>query len=255
MALASAGLTAMEALLAPSLAAARAAGSGGAPAVEGEGVVKAQQWVPFAQQTPVGESERVFHIVDRVFLGSEFGAGDRDLLDALGITAIINVTAGSRRVPNHFEGSGIEYCHFELFDQPGADPSDATEQGGAALERWAAEGKGALVHCSAGLSRSVTVVLAWLMTTRQLSLADAVALVNERRGRRVQCNPSFWCFLAGLERKLHSWSPGIAPSLDFTPWVVEDFGNMGFTEDKVKNALHNEGDWVDFEAFYAALIE
>eukprot|EP00927_Polykrikos_kofoidii_P033147 TRINITY_DN28057_c0_g1_i1.p1 TRINITY_DN28057_c0_g1~~TRINITY_DN28057_c0_g1_i1.p1 ORF type:complete len:286 (-),score=33.32 TRINITY_DN28057_c0_g1_i1:44-781(-) len=238
-------------LLAPSLAAARRAGVGGVN--EGE-AVKAQQWLPFDQQIPVGEEERMFHIVDHVFVGSEFGASDRALLDALNITAVINVTAGSRRVPNHFDGAGIDYIHYELFDQPGADPSEAARGGADAISRWGADSRRVLVHCSAGLSRSVTVVLAWLMETKSFDLAEAVALVDVRRGRRVQCNPSFWCFLAALERRLRSLAPGTPPSLDFTPWFVDDFSRMGFDKDRVRQLLQAEADWVHFDIFFEALL-
>ncbi|CAE8626207.1 unnamed protein product [Polarella glacialis] len=254
-------LQAISLLLGPSLKAARQAGAGagqseGAVSLDGQSV-KAQQWLPFEKQTPVSEGEQIFHICDLVFVGSEFGAANRDLLDGLGIRAVINVTAGSGRVPNHFESSGdFEYLHFELFDQPGSDPSEAARGSCEALSRWGQEGRRTLVHCSAGLSRSVTLVLAWLMESKKgLSLLDAVELVNEQRGRRVQCNPSFWCFLAALERRQKGWPPGTTPSFDFTRWVVEDLEKMGFDAALVRQALHDRADWVHFETLMDSVLE
>ncbi|CAE8706464.1 unnamed protein product [Polarella glacialis] len=253
-------LQAISLLLGPSLKAARQAGAGagqseGAVSLDGQSV-KAQQWLPFEKQTPVSEGEQIFHICDLVFVGSEFGAANRDLLDGLGIRAVINVTAGSGRVPNHFESSGdFEYLHFELFDQPGSDPSEAARGSCEALSRWGQEGRRTLVHCSAGLSRSVTLVLAWLMESKGLSLLDAVELVNEQRGRRVQCNPSFWCFLAALERRQKGWPPGTTPSFDFTRWVVEDLEKMGFDAALVRQALHDRADWVHFETLMDSVLE
>ena len=64
----------------------------------GEGV-----FVPFNEQRKVSEGELVFHIADHVYVGSEYGAADVGLLRGIGITRVINVSAGSRKVPNFGE--------------------------------------------------------------------------------------------------------------------------------------------------------
>ena len=46
-----------------------------------------------------------------------------------------------------------------------------------------AKGTNILIHCSGGLSRSVTLILVWLMKAKGLRLTDAVKLVMEARGR------------------------------------------------------------------------
>jgi len=204
---------------------------------------------------PDEEEEQVFHIADRVFLGTKFGAANRARLDALCIRAVINVTGGGTRVPNHFAAEGIQYLHLELMDELITDPSCAVPQACQAISAFTRQGLNVLVHCQAGLSRSATVVLAWLMREKAFSLQEAVTFFAKQRGRRPKCNPSFFCYLAGLERELRAWPSGTPPSLDFTPWLLEDLESMGlsYSEEEVAKALHEDADWVHFALFYTSL--
>jgi len=51
----------------------------------------------------------------------------------------------------------------------------------AALEGLMTAGERVYVHCTAGINRSPTVCIAWLMKHRDLSLDDATARVMDRR--------------------------------------------------------------------------
>lgn len=199
--------------------------------------------------------EKVFHIADHVFLGTKYGAADRASLDSASIRAVINVTGGGTRVPNHFAGKDIQYLHLELLDELFSDPSNAVPQACKAIRAFAQQGLNVLVHCSAGLSRSATVVIAWLMSEKGFSLEEAAAHFTKQRGRRPLCNPSFWCYLAGLERELRGWPQGTRPSMDFTPWLLEDLETMGlaYSEEQVTKALQEDADWVNFSLFYVEL--
>ena len=42
-----------------------------------------------------------------------------------------------------------------------------------------------LVHCSAGLSRSASMIVAWLMIEQKLSLKEAIEFIVEKRGRLI----------------------------------------------------------------------
>jgi hypothetical protein len=208
-----------------------------------------------AEQLDNNPAEQVFWIKEHVFLGTRYGAEDRQLLDRLGIRAVINLSAGRTRIPKYFEGKGIEYLHIELTDELLSNPTQAIPRAYHAIRKWGMEPRCVLVHCSAGLSRSATAVLAWLMRDGGLSLAAAKDLLAERRGRRPRCNPSFWCYLAALEREIHGWPTGTSPSFDFTPWLLEDLKKMGMRhqDHAVAEALRRQADWVDFTSFYTAL--
>lgn len=58
------------------------------------------------------------------------------------------------------------------------------------IEKTKAVGKGVLIHCMAGVSRSPTLAAAWLMRRRGLAAAEALAYLKERRPC-VDPNPGF----------------------------------------------------------------
>lgn len=167
-------------------------------------------WVCFADTTPVTEDEKVFDIIDDIYLGSYFGAESEVVFSTLRFEGVINVSGGHGVVANCFDGrsfggdSGdgvkgrtIEYFSHTMLDFAGAPLLPALEAAFPIMERWQAQKRRTLVHCSAGLSRSASIVVAWIMEKKGMSLAEAVALVGERRGRKLQINNGFWCQLAG----------------------------------------------------------
>ncbi|KAJ8286133.1 hypothetical protein GJAV_G00034910 [Gymnothorax javanicus] len=58
-----------------------------------------------------------------------------------------------------------------------------------------------LVHCAVGVSRSATLVLAYLMIREHMTLVDAIKTVNDRRG--IIPNRGFLRQLLQLDRTLH----------------------------------------------------
>lgn len=86
-----------------------------------------------------------------------------------------------------------------------------------------------LVHCLAGVSRSVTITLAYLMYARSLCLNDAFALV---RVRKPDISPNFHFMeqLHSFERQLKS-DPTRAPNL----------GNSSFPGSSLQNFAKHLG--------------
>lgn len=161
-------------------------------------------------------------ILPFLYLGSAYHAARRDMLDALGITALLNVSSDC---PNHFEGhyqykcipvednhkadisswfmEAIEYigeCPCRDVVWPwweGGQPAPAGLLRGWAVVPW--QGVGlmcrpccppdsvkeccgrVLVHCQAGISRSATICLAYLMMKKRVKLEEAFEFVKQRR--------------------------------------------------------------------------
>lgn len=63
-------------------------------------------------------------------------------------------------------------------------------------QHYEEENRKVLIHCSAGRSRSATVIISWLITRRGLTYEDAYKLVNSRR--LIQPNQGFIKILKDL---------------------------------------------------------
>jgi Dual specificity phosphatase, catalytic domain len=74
-----------------------------------------------------------------------------------------------------------------------------------------------LVHCSAGISRSASIVIAYLVHQRRMTLLSAMALC---KAARQQCspNPGFMSQLLTLETSVHR-----RPSLDLSKYTEDRF--------------------------------
>ncbi|KAM8808755.1 dual specificity protein phosphatase 4 [Eudromia elegans] len=127
--------------------------------------------------TPLHDQGGPVEILPFLYLGSAQHAARRDMLDALGITALLNV---SPDCPNHFEGH-YQYKSIPVEDNHKADIGswfmEAIEYIDAVQER---HGR-VLVHCQAGISRSATICLAYLMMKQRVRLEEAFEFVKQRR--------------------------------------------------------------------------
>ncbi|CAK9005489.1 unnamed protein product, partial [Durusdinium trenchii] len=134
---------------------------------------------------------QVFQILPGLYLGSQLGASKLTVIELCDISLVLNLTSGHAKIPNHFE-ERCRYLNFEVVDQPGEDIlSHAIREGVKEIQSALETKMSAMVHCAAGLSRSATVVVAFLMYQGR-SLSEAVDQVTRCRGRRLRINPSFW---------------------------------------------------------------
>ncbi|XP_069467079.1 dual specificity protein phosphatase 13A-like [Ambystoma mexicanum] len=119
-----------------------------------------------------------------VFLGDLKTSHNKFLLWKMGITHVLNAAHGKTfSQGNHdFYGTTVEYHGVPADDLPHFDISkyfySAAEFIHKALNKT---GGKVLVHCAAGLSRSATLVLAYLMIQHHLRLDQAIEKVTEHR--------------------------------------------------------------------------
>ncbi|CAO2642462.1 Dual specificity protein phosphatase 1 [Lemmus lemmus] len=116
-------------------------------------------------------------ILSFLYLGSAYHASRKDMLDALGITALINVSANC---PNHFEGH-YQYKSIPVEDNHKADISSWFNEAIDFIDSVKDAGGRVFVHCQAGISRSATICLAYLMRTNRVKLDEAFEFVKQRR--------------------------------------------------------------------------
>ncbi|XP_058792764.1 dual specificity protein phosphatase Mpk3 [Phymastichus coffea] len=134
------------------------------------------------------EEDRDFpvEILPHLYLGNAANSEDSESLARHRITYILNVTPD---LPNVFEGDGsIKYMQIPISDHWSQNLAEHFPEAIQFIEEARNADKGVLVHCLAGISRSVTVTVAYLMHKCSLSLNDAFNLV---RSRKANIAPNF----------------------------------------------------------------
>uniref|UniRef100_A0A9L0TCL9 Dual specificity protein phosphatase n=1 Tax=Equus caballus TaxID=9796 RepID=A0A9L0TCL9_HORSE len=129
-------------------------------------------------------------------------ANNRRELRRLGITHVLNASHSKwRGTPEAYEGLGIRYLGVEAHDSPAFDMSIHFQTAADFIHRALSQPGGKiLVHCAVGVSRSATLVLAYLMLYHHLTLVEAIKKVKDHRG--IIPNRGFLRQLLALDRRL-----------------------------------------------------
>ncbi|KAK3734460.1 hypothetical protein RRG08_029135 [Elysia crispata] len=110
-------------------------------------------------------------VLSNLYLGSAKNSADLAQLRQYGITHILNVTAN---VPNMFENeSEFKYLQIPISDHWSQNLAAFFPQAIKFIDEARDKQEGVLVHCLAGISRSVTVTVAYLMNREKMSLNHA----------------------------------------------------------------------------------
>ncbi|MEE6469420.1 hypothetical protein FKM82_008618 [Ascaphus truei] len=144
-----------------------------------------------------GALSGIAEITSFLYLGRGSTASNRILLLAKGITCIVNATI---EIPN-FNWPQFEYVKVPLADLPHAPISLYFDSVADKIHSIARKHGATLVHCAAGVSRSASLCIAYLMKYHKVSLIEAYNWVKTRRPI-IRPNVGFWKQLIDYERKL-----------------------------------------------------
>ncbi|XP_015747930.1 PREDICTED: dual specificity protein phosphatase 19-like [Acropora digitifera] len=140
--------------------------------------------------------DKIYKVKGKLYISSQTGAENFEELKKHNITHILNVGSGIRNAyPLEFK-----YNTVEILDLPDTNISGHF----VALFDFINFGlkNGAiLVHCNAGVSRSATVILGYLMHTERLTLEESMKILKEARPC-VKPNEGFLCQLQDYQRQL-----------------------------------------------------
>eukprot|EP00798_Chlamydomonas_sp_ICE-L_P016100 gene16100-22242_t len=156
--------------------------------------------------------EQPSKILDNMFLSGQGVERDRQVLDKYGITAILQV--GLELKPSHLHR--YVYKHIPVVDLEEEDLVSFFEE----CINFIHEGrqKGAvLVHCAAGISRSASICIAYIMKMQSASLSDARATV---KAARPQVNPNMGF---SIQMQLFEQSELSYGCLGCEPWTLHRF--------------------------------
>lgn len=138
-------------------------------------------------------------ILPNLYLGNAANSEDVEALTKHNIKYVLNVTAD---LPNVFEATGaIKYMQIPIADHWSQNLATYFPQAIQFIEEARTSDTGVLVHCLAGVSRSVTITVAYLMSSLRLSLNDAFTLVRSRKSN-IAPNFHFMEQLNSFEKEL-----------------------------------------------------
>lgn len=131
-------------------------------------------------------------IKNKLYLGDLFDANNRVNIKNKGITSIICVAEGLKIIKPE-----VNVYTFNIQDNYECDISLYFDEIGSIIQKE----KTVLVNCMAGISRSSTIVIAYLMKYYNLNLREAFLYVRDRR-HLICPNKSFMNYLIDYEYKL-----------------------------------------------------
>ncbi|XP_034040848.1 dual specificity protein phosphatase family protein [Thalassophryne amazonica] len=147
--------------------------------------------------TPVDE------VWPNLYIGNIGVAQNRATLCKLGITHVLNAAHSKQGSigDQRFYGNACIYCGIPADDSDHYDLSQYFKPAADFIHQAlkSKDGK-VLVHCIVGMSRSATLVLAYLMLRQHLSLSDAVRHVTQKRA--IYPNRNFLSLLLKLDGQL-----------------------------------------------------
>ena len=136
-------------------------------------------------------------IINNIYLGSAYNASDWYSLEERKITAVVNV---SEELTNYFE-KYIEYTRINILDNEEAQFGDFFEKAYIFIENCVENSIPILIHCYMGSSRSVSIIIYYLMKKHNKTLNEAILLVRSKRSI-VNLNKVFYNELKKAETKL-----------------------------------------------------
>ncbi|KAA8578564.1 dual specificity protein phosphatase 5 [Etheostoma spectabile] len=170
-----------------------------------------------SHRKPDYDQGKPVEILPFLYLGSAYHASRQDYLSDLHITALLNV---SRRDLQPAKGH-YNYKWIPVEDNNMADISSHFQEAIDFIDHVMQSGGKVLVHCEAGISRSPTICMAYIMRTQQLRLDAAFDIIKQRRAV-ISPNFSFMGQLLQFESEVLSMAPAHAATPEpATPCIPE----------------------------------
>ena len=168
-----------------------------------------------------------------LYLGSCSTASNLPLLQSQGITHVVNTAA---EIENYHETTGsIKYLKLPFKDEMDEKISDHFQEClDFIFKASRQEGGGKVfVHCQAGISRSATIVIAYLMSKERMSLKDAYF---HTKACRPQIGPNLGFFkeLMLYEQQLFSIPEA---TFSYDDYCISSLMQMGFNEATATKAV------------------
>jgi hypothetical protein len=137
-------------------------------------------------------------ILSWIFLGNARNANNIEDIIYFRITYILNCASEvyDKNLPKH-----IKYCHINLEDTSKTDIFPFLEKALDFIESARKNKKKILIHCKLGISRSPTILIAYLVKYMNFTTISALNFIKSKR-KQIQPNPGFLDQLNTYEKKI-----------------------------------------------------
>ncbi|XP_035503000.1 dual specificity protein phosphatase 22-B-like [Scophthalmus maximus] len=161
-------------------------------------------------------------VLPNLYLGNFKDARDPELLARHNITHILSIHDAAAPVLED-----MMYLCISAADHPKQNLIQYFRDSITFIHESRLKGEGCLVHCVAGVSRSVTLVVAYIMTVTGRGWVESLAAV---RAARPCAGPNL-----GFLRQLEEFEN--AELTEYRAWWTERYGKRTFSDDQEVEAL------------------
>lgn len=131
---------------------------------------------PIVQNRKFGRNDDPSEILDGfLWLGDSSNAMDMDQLKSYGITCVVNCAARDTLTTREYYPLTWEYKEYEANDNPEYNLlAEHLDDFVKYVDECRKKNKRVLVHCVAGINRSVTLCVAYLVIREKMTLEEAI---------------------------------------------------------------------------------
>jgi protein-tyrosine phosphatase len=140
-------------------------------------------------------------INDYLYISSWPAAQDAVALEQCKITKVLRLFSDHDKPKYELISPGIEYKNVIVEDAEDVSLDSFCLTAALVLKEWIAQDQKILVHCVAGISRSATLVIYYLMVHQKYTLPNALRFIRSARGC-VNPNDGFLAQLIELHKEL-----------------------------------------------------
>ena len=190
------------------------------------------------------ENHPATQVLPHMYLGNMRDASDASVLHGLGVSYVLNVTA---KPPSYTMDPGIQYKQLVASDNGLQNLRQFFDEAFAFIDEAKNNRSGVLIHCQAGISRSPTIAVAYLMKRYPMAMAEAYKFVKTRRSI-ISPNLNFmgqlWEFEQGLKKDRNQEEPASMDTQD-SPKPTRKSTLASAIEDACNNQHAASDSWSD----------